>query len=195
MRRKISPSTFHVVGASCNSSWPLSQSHSWAIFCRVIDRLQKNNSLITYAFVLMSNHYHWICSYDGPNSQFFEEFQEQVRSEFLNDSFFGNAIFDAPPEAFPLNNIASFRNTLRYAYRNPVSAGLVFQAEDYAYSTLHFILGKKPLPFRCQDNLKTIYDPIRVLSWINDPNSKSLYFQINHHEPALTNSPASRFND
>ncbi|MGE0633363.1 MAG: transposase [Pseudobdellovibrionaceae bacterium] len=190
MSRKIPPFTFHVVGVSCNKSWPGGQPHSWNIFCGVIAQLQKSKSLNTHAVVLMSNHYHWICSYEPPcTEEIFEEFHERVRVEYLNHSFFGNSIFESSPAAFPITSPVSLQSTLKYIYRNPVDAGLVFKAEDYSYSTLSFLLGKKKLPFECKDSFKIIFDPIRILSWINDPTSRPLYYKINYYESNIRGGP------
>lgn len=178
--------SFHIVGCSNEKLWPGGVLHAWNIFGKVLRRLHQSSSITTHGFVLMSNHYHWICSGHLPeNSEIFENFHEQVRDEYLNQAFFGNAVFEAVPAVFPLTNPISLQNTLKYIYRNPVEAGMVLRAEEYSYSTLGYHMGKKKPLFFCNDPLKLIFHPTRVLDWINDPSPRPLYFKINYYEHRL----------
>lgn len=79
-------------------------------------------------------------------------------------------------------------NCYRYVYQNPLRAGVVREAQDYPYSTLHYLKHKKDFPLQIYDHFgfKDEYG----LRWINETvkepeaeairrglqGSRSLYF-------------------
>lgn len=177
----------HVVGKCNTSEWPAgSRNEAWSIFSQKISDFQ-HKGVRTFAFVMMSNHYHWLCTYPDleRNPQFFYDFHK-----FLNEKFFSHqnanlqvinpppSTLDIAPHITVLDHVEAYRQAYRYVYRNPVEAGLVHRAEDYDYSTLPYILGKKPQPFSCIDNMNLITDPMRILRFINScgNDSSDVYF-------------------
>lgn len=162
--------SLHISGHCASIRWPrLTQKQVWKIFSDVIAELQTESDLTTHAFVLMGNHYHWICSYDHyEESTLFEWFHERISLEFLEKSqeYLG-AIFDGPPTVISLDKYYLYKNAYRYVYRNPVAAQIVVRAETYPFSTLSHMLQGKRLRFKCIDNMNLIANPATVLEWIN----------------------------
>jgi len=161
---------FHVIGKCDQPHWPVTRlSQAWELFGEVLDILHNESSnLTTHAFVLMSNHYHWLCTYDCRNdSYFFEWFHESVSFYFFHKHRNCEKLFEKKAEFFLAESFVYYKNLYRYVYKNPVSAGLVDQAEDYPFSTLFYLLQGKNLDFPCFDNMNLIVDPIKTLNWIN----------------------------
>lgn len=77
--------------------------------------------LIVHAFVLMSTHFHLLFSVKLKKEQKF--------------SYVG--------KSFLITNFEQYKNSYRYIYRNPLEAGLCQRAENYSFSTLPIVLGKK----------------------------------------------------
>lgn len=164
----------HVVGKSPQSEWSaLSLFESWKVFCEAIQYFQEKNKIQTQAFVMMSNHYHWLCCYDNFNKdpQIFNRFQHRVSREFLKltnkkeeHSFFADSA-----KVTVIDNSVTYKNTYYYIYRNPLAAGLVSCSEDYPYSTLGMVLGRHKMRLNCWDQMNLIYNPQIILSAINQP--------------------------
>jgi putative transposase len=177
------PIPLHVVNKCPYPKWPIrDQRMAWKIFCNIIESFHYEYGIRTHAFVMMSNHYHWLCSTQKKDLDLqavFNWFDHMVGMElYLHDYFVdpepntnsGFDLFDHYPEIFEQEHIQAYKNTYAYIYRNPVAAGIVEKAEDYPYSTLHYILGKtkKKLPFYCHDDMNVISDTRRVLGFIHE---------------------------
>lgn len=171
--------SLHVIGKTELKSWPAqSQRIAWRIFCKTIHELQSEHEITTRAFVMMSNHYHWLCDFDRiQDPAFFEWFHESVNFHFLHEAQYPDYVLEYQPHIIQLDSLASYRNTYKYIYRNPVTAGLTHKAEDYPFSTLRHVLGHGRKPFNIEDNMGIVSDPIRVVGWINGPWEEPLYFK------------------
>lgn len=165
----------HIVGKSTGNNWPFHYfEDAWSLFSDALAQLQEDHELQTHAFVLMSNHYHWLCSYDFKSDPaIFEWFHELVNCEYLHQYQSFSPIFKSEAEIFFVKHFEYYKNLYRYVYRNPVEAGLVKKVEDYPFSTLPYILGESPLAFCCFDNMNLITDPIPTLLWLNSSDNKS----------------------
>ncbi|MCB9073046.1 MAG: hypothetical protein H6623_05460 [Bdellovibrionaceae bacterium] len=170
------PYYFHVVGKCSDKKWP-SESFMdvWELFVQALQELSLNH-IKTHAFVLMSNHYHWLCSSSSRDIdlEWFHEaltfdFNHSVQMQEILGRGSVRPVFESKAEIMKLEHIVSLKNAYRYIYRNPIEAGLVKKAEYYPYSTLPYLLGhtNKTLAFVCHDIMHLIYDPKTVLEFIN----------------------------
>ena len=196
------PVPLHVIGKCPDPVWPTKKiSDVWKIFGRVLREFETEQKVRTRAFVLMNNHYHWLCSVNGESqvsgsetnhdaNELFTWFHEAISFDFVHslqmEHIFmtGEApppLFEGPPKLVKLDHVEAYRQSYAYIYRNPVRAGIVELAEHYPYSTLPYILGrtKKRLPFTCHDEMHLIHDTNRVLAYIN---------RTNEYEPEWTAS-------
>lgn len=177
----------HVSGKCSEEVWPSEKlEDAWGVFGDVINDFYEYQSVQTHAFVLMSNHYHWLCSTptdleEPARQKLFNWFQESVEFDFTHSLRMdyicetGQApdpLFIGPPKVLQIDHIEAYRNTYAYIYKNPVAAGIVKRAEHYPFSTLPYVLGheQEELGFRCSDNMNLIYHPARVLNFINQDN-------------------------
>ncbi len=152
---------YHVSGKCLEKKWPnLTQKQAWNQFTSVLSCIHQCD-VITHAFVLMNNHYHWICSLkEGDNNVIFPFFHS------LAEYYLGS-VFEDFPHIEKLNSREAYKNSYYYVYRNPIAAGLCERAEDYPYSTLGAMLGQRRPSFACVDNMNLIVNPTKVLGWIN----------------------------
>jgi REP element-mobilizing transposase RayT len=170
----------HVTGKLENLSWPTKTlSEAWEIISEIICDLQKEYDLHSHAFVMMRNHYHWICTYKdfADDDGLFEWFHEMIAVEFLHRTEHGHTLsFEGPPLIEELDHISAFRNAYRYVYRNPVTAGIVEKAEWYPFSSLPSVLGRGKLKFQCFDKMHLIQDPHKTLKFINSEHTEEFHF-------------------
>lgn len=164
----------HVMGHCNLAKWPASMDVTWKIFQEVIDEMQFEYDLRTHAFVLMENHYHWLCTYDVEmDPGLFEWVHEIVNSQFLQHlpmNLCGLATLENEPNVVKIKNFPQYKATYRYVYNNPVSAGITTSPLDYNYSSLPYVLGKPGLKFHVIDNMGSIYDPFGALQWLEGEN-------------------------
>ncbi|MCB0377853.1 MAG: hypothetical protein KDD33_05110 [Bdellovibrionales bacterium] len=161
---------FHIIGKTHLDEWPLPLEESWNIFADTIRNFHEDYGIITHAFVLMKNHYHWLCTVDLKTwPGLFELFHEDLNFEFFHRSEFHNDLLytlDYEPQILQVSAFPYYKALYRYVYSNPVTAGVVSQAIDYPFSTLRYALGEPDCPFMVIDNMHLIIDPVLTLHWI-----------------------------
>ncbi len=129
-----------------------------------------------HAFVLMSNHYHLLVSTPDANlDKAMQYFQSNLSRWVKAGSGVQKFRFGARYKWTLIKGVRHFADTFRYVYRNPVRAEMCVQAEDYAWSTLHGVVGASTLqcPIYLQENVGQLVpesvDDLLVL--VNDPPS------------------------
>lgn len=151
--------------------WPTSMENTWDIFQETINDLQQDFDIRTHAFVLMGNHYHWLCTYDiHKDPEFFNWFHELLNCHFLKFlPSFAESIYtlDLNPKIVKIENFPQYKATYRYVYNNPIGAGLSSCPFDYPFSTLPYVMGKQGLNFNVIDNMGAIFSPTTIRSWLN----------------------------
>ncbi|MGZ3727205.1 MAG: hypothetical protein ACXWQQ_15500 [Pseudobdellovibrio sp.] len=115
------------------------------------------------SLVMMDSHLHLISASAFPNGDNFTASLQMFLGSVSPDSHVCE----------PIKNLSQYLNTYKYVYRNPIEAGLCLRAEDYVYSSLYSLLGKKHMEIAIYDQLGLIQNPFHVLSWLNsDTNYK-----------------------
>ncbi len=128
--------------------------HRWQEWEARLQQESKNKKLTVHAFVLMSTHFHLLLSVKT---------KENLDVEFEGTTY-------------SVNNFEQYKNSYRYIYRNPVVAGLCLRAENYPFSTLPLILGKRSSKIPVVDHMGLIVDPQKILEWINtNPTARPKY--------------------
>jgi len=130
-----------------------------------LDFCQKNKGLEIFAWVLMSNHLHLIIR---PQEGYFledilqdfkkftskniikaiEENPQESRKEWLLRCFKiekGNRFWQEGNHPIELWTNAVIREKLDYLHKNPVKSGIVYQVQDYVYSSASNYAGEKGL--------------------------------------------------
>lgn len=160
---------YNVSGRCINREWfHLPMERVWEIFCQELTRTSKENKLQVHSFVLMSNHFHLICSTPHANiSRCMHQFMFHVSRRLTREGNRINQTFAGRHFKCILQHHSYFLNAYKYNYRNPVAAGLCERVEDYPYITLYNLVSaqKSPIPL-CED-LTFISDPRGTLRWLN----------------------------
>jgi putative transposase len=186
----------HVIGKCSGPVWPVRKlTDAWKEFGLMLKEISGGYRVKTHAFVMMRNHYHWLATVPPqktPTEDILKWFHEAINfdvqwgynAEFVYET--GEdppQMFDDPPNIVKLEHIEAYRQAYAYVYRNPVKAGIVTRAETYPFSTLPYVLGRHPkkLKFTCLDNMNLIYDPQRLLEFINGDEDSSLDAPLIHN--------------
>ncbi len=137
-------------------------------------------SIQIFAFVLMSNHYHLIAKAPEANlSDSMQFFNGSTSRELQKKSGRKNQIWGSRYFRSRLGSHWNYLNCYKYIYRNPVSAGIAALVQDYEFSTLFGLLGKRKLfiPLTPDD---TLFEGgiERTLEWLNTEPSKVAYDSV-----------------
>ena len=172
-------SPLHITGKTQKGWWAdEDMGFVWSVFSQTIQEIQTYHAIETHAFVLMGNHYHWICTCTNPQDPIFFEYFEDVLNISLLEKLKLSQTLTGSPHIQLVENFSYYLTLYRYVYRNPVSAGLSAKAHKYPYSTLPYLLGKKGLEFDVRDNMNLIADPFKTLQFINSPNCPNFEFGL-----------------
>lgn len=121
-----------------------------------------------HAFVLMRNHFHLIATTPNSNiSEAMNYFMSRTSRRLTEAGNRVNQTYGGRHYKCILHSNQYFMNTYKYVYRNPVDAGVCFNAADYKFSTLNGLLGLQRLTIPLVEDSLLFEDPIRVLNWIN----------------------------
>ncbi len=158
---KLREYSFHIVGSFEAGS--LDIENLWEIFVTQLNFLTFSYRLRVHAFALMGSHFHLLASAHVHDSQWIcRGIKEGV------NGMMGQALLDEV-SAFQIKHPIYFQYVYKYIYRNPVVAGIASNVEDYPFSSLLNVLGKKQENFLLFDNMNLVHDPIRILKWLNEP--------------------------
>lgn len=169
MTRKQSPLTtkfpLHIVARSNNQDWfqaPLEEC--WQVFLHAIQEAHKRHGFRTHAFVMMSNHYHWLLS--NPDFKLAEgmcHFQTTTSRGIARSVNRINRIYGARYKPTIVGSPAHFANVLRYIYQNPLRARICTRTEDYPWSSLNC----KTLPLFPCEAMSDLVPVADFSDWLN----------------------------
>ncbi len=143
----------------------------WSIMSNYLFFISTAYKVEIHSFVLMSNHFHLIARFPEGNmvqamNYFMRETSRVISrsSGRINQTYGGRYFRSAITKPHYLEHV------YKYVYRNPIEAGLSKKVEEYPYSTLAILLGKRP------GIIPLIYDPRleskivdSTLQWLNLP--------------------------
>lgn len=184
---------YHITARSNNKeNFYLPLNKVWQIFIRKLNELQIEFNVQIGGFVLMNNHFHLLIM--SP-----EEDIDRIMYFLMKDSTLRiqkqsgriNRIFGGRYKGSIIENHQYLLNVYKYVYRNPVAAGICEKAESYEYSSLHYLIYKKNLPFKLYEILLT-----PGLNWINqsfkDEEARSIKWGLSRTKFQFQKDPISR---
>lgn len=142
----------------------------WDIFSEELYLTYHFYDLKIHSFVLMSNHFHLIAS--TPMSNISTCMQYFMKNCSLRLTRAGNRIngtFAGRHYKTILQHPNYYLNAYKYNYQNPVSAKITKSVEDYPYSTLYGLTGKKRLYIPVEED-QTLFSSFHsTMDWLNRP--------------------------
>ncbi len=160
---------YNITARCINREWfHLPLEYVWDIFCKELKRTHEDHSLVIHSFVLMSNHFHLIASTPKANiSQCTHQFMTRVSRKLTRAGNRINETFAGRHYKTILQSPNYFLNAYKYNYRNPVEANICPRVEDYSFSTLQILLGKKAPLFPLEEDTTFNDDPVGTMKWLN----------------------------
>lgn len=162
---------YHVTARCINHDWfSLDMQNVWEIMTRHLYFTHLAFDVRIHAFLLMGNHYHLIIRTPNQNlSAAMRYFMRETSRELTHISSRINQTYGSRFHRSLLSTPLYYIHAYKYLYRNPVSAGICSQVEDYPYSTLHALLGNSRVDVPILDdwNWGTFKDREETLRWLN----------------------------
>ena len=147
----------------------------WEIMTRHLYFISHAFNLRIHAFVLMPNHIHLIVrAPDGNISAAMAYFNTSTAKELCKESGRINHIYGSRFHRTVITSPLYYMHAYKYVYRNPVTAGLCQNVEDYPYSSINGLLGKTWLevPVQEDDNWGSLNSRESTLEWLNSAPPK-----------------------
>lgn len=175
MPRKIIPicpqDPYHISARCHNQEWfALPMPEVWSIMEDYLYLVGHLYQLKIHAFVLMSNHFHWILTApDGNLSNALLYFMRETSKEITRLTGRINQTYGARNYKTHLSSYHYFMNTYKYIYQNPLRAGICDRVENYPYSTLTGLCGNKKLIIPLMEDTLLFESNFRddTLKWLN----------------------------
>lgn len=141
--------------------WTITENHLYFI--------SKAHGMVIHAYVLMSNHFHLLASTpEGNISKCMHHFMRETSIAVAELTGRINHIWG--DRYFPslITNQHHFSHAYKYVLRNPVKAKICQRVEEYPYSTLYGLLGRRHLFIPTIDTYFSS-DLVGTLKWLNQP--------------------------
>lgn len=138
---------------------PLFKELDWIFLQTQIESLLHHYKIQLYALVMLDTHIHLLIQSDAVQENFFcEHLMANLKKNQDHIEFHCEPVLSYP----------QFLNVYKYIYRNPVEAGLVEQVEDYPYSTLQILMGRRQSYCSITDHMGLVQNPFHHLQWLNN---------------------------
>lgn len=178
MRRIVIPGIpYHIFNRGNHKADAFILESDKLLFLKLLDECGEKFGVSFLAYCLMDNHFH-LNAVPKTETSFAKCFAEVKRKYTLiinaRESWTGN-MWDGRFHSFPMDP-AYLYNCVRYSERNPVKAGIVKKAEEYAWSSAaEHVSGIKRSILRLVDicNFLDIPDWSRYLKAEDDPSLDS----------------------
>ena len=173
MQRRDEPNSIRFITASCNQRLNLFASDRIrAVFADSLAAAREKHGFELFAWVLMPNHFHLLMrpcrvAHGGdikPLSPMLASIKQGVSQRVipgwkrlnapilprLVDSD-GSIRFWQPGGGFDrtVRDLTEFTKEVKYIHRNPVARGLVERPEDWVWSSVHWWMGSREQPVKC----------------------------------------------
>jgi REP element-mobilizing transposase RayT len=164
----------HSIGASCiNKDWfGMPMDEVWDILEEYLYFVCHAYTIRVHCFILMSNHFHLMASGESRSLSAGTQFWlSQTSRQITKSAGRINHTWKANHFRRPILNPHYFLNAYKYFHRNPVEAKIIERVEDYPFSTLFGLLGRRQmiLPVTYDDTLFS--DVEGTLKWLNSAPS------------------------
>ena len=141
---------------------------AWEVFSDYLFAIHQRFKIKVCCFVLMPNHFHLICL--DPNAQLSSAmslFMKETSREINRLSERINRLWGKPYFSSIISNPIYYLHAYKYIYRNPVAAEFCEKVEDYQWSSLQILLGKRPgiVPLVEDDTLFSSVEA--TINWLN----------------------------
>tara|TARA_B110001454_G_scaffold219202_1_gene252058 strand:+ start:157872 stop:158495 length:624 start_codon:yes stop_codon:yes gene_type:complete len=159
------------VTARCNNKeiFPIPLAEVWDLFGNYLYFIHHAFGIKIHSFVLMSNHFHLIASDPELNlSKAMAILMKETSKELNRQSSRINRIWGAPFHSSIIADTNYFLAAYKYNYRNPVAAKICEKVEDYPWSSLQILLGKKHGIIPLVEDNTLMNDIDGTLSWLNE---------------------------
>ncbi len=145
----------------------------WEIMSRRLYYITCVYGVEIIAFVLMSNHFHLLIRTPQSNlSDAMGNFMRETSREITKSANRINLLWGSRHFRCIIHSHHYSLHAYKYVYRNPVEAGLASRVEDYPFSTLNGLLGRRHLLVPVVEDTTLFSDFEGTIRWLNEKPTK-----------------------
>lgn len=185
-RSLVAGGHYHVISRGNNRARLFEEPRDYDAFLRLIRQAQQRRPLSLLAACVMPNHVHLVVAQHGVND--ISRWMHWLLTTHSHRHHLGREssgrVWQGRFKAFPIQQDGHLLMVMRYVERNPLRAGLVERAENWAWGSLAWrhhgaweeLLASPPLPL-----------PSNWLAWVNTPQTSeelaALRACVKHQRP------------
>lgn len=156
------------------STHPLFNELDWIFIQKKINSLLSRYKIEVCVLVLLENQIHLVIqSIEAQENYFYEELLKELKVKRPID-------INETSICEPINNHRHFFEIYRMIHRLPVELGMSKKVEDYPYSSLQLLLGKKISYCGILDLAGFVQNPFQHLRWLNQSHSQFSPLEISN---------------
>lgn len=185
-RSLVAGGYYHVISRGNNRARLFEDPRDYDAFVGLIGQAQQRHKLSLLAVCVMPNHVHFVVAQQGAND--ISRWMHWLLTTHGHRHHLGRAtcgrVWQGRFKAFAIQQDVHLLTVMRYVERNPLRAGLVERAEDWAWGSLAWrrrgawegLLACPPFAL-----------PANWLAWVNSPQTSeelaALRASVNHQRP------------
>lgn len=160
---------YHITARCVNRSWfKLPLEDVWSIMQNQLFALHHFFNVHIHSFVLMPNHFHMLALWLENNmSESMQYFMGQTSRTISGQARRINQTYGARYHSSRIDSLHYYYQAYKYVYYNPVKAGLSLTPQDYPYSTLPGLIGKRKMHIPLESDELLFSDFEGTMRWLN----------------------------
>ncbi len=175
MTRKLAVTSeyfpFHITARTVNRDlFPIPLPILWQVYENYLYYIHLAYGTKLLSFVLMPNHFHLLAQFPKGNmSETMGFFMGETSRRVGEKSGRINQLYGGRYHRSLISNEIYFRHAYKYVYSNPVRANLVNRVEDYPFSSLHGLLGRRTLVIPIEEDTLLFNQEFswKTVNWLN----------------------------
>jgi len=152
--------TYHVINRGNARSEVFHKAEDYKAFLELLAGAKKRHSVKTFAFCLMPNHFHLLLEPSSSTalSQFMQWLLTSHVRRYHRHYHSSGHVWQGRFKSFPIQRDEHLLTVMRYVLQNPVRAGLVRLAAEWAWSSLRWSNLADPCPVNGQTDWSMVAD-------------------------------------
>ncbi len=168
---QLSEHPYHITGRCQNrAAFSIPLDLVWEIFEEELFLSKIKYGLRIHAFVLMPNHFHLLASVlETPIGVILRELIGNMSRRINEASGNINHLWGGKTYRCVIESNKYLSTVYRYIYQNPCRANLASRCEDWPYSTLHGLMGRRRMFIPVEED-NQLFNPdfdVSTLDWLN----------------------------
>ena len=133
--------TYHLMERGIRRQSIYEDEMDYQVFLEMLKIAQEKYNCLVHAYCLMTNHFHLLLETDDIEVGTFMKYLASSYANYYNKKYrYSGHLFEGRYKGCLVKDDSYFLQTSRYIHLNPVKAGMVNNAEEYAWSSYRTLI-------------------------------------------------------